>query len=453
MVQQFMESVLPKDARKYFWKLAWPAILEYLLVSMIGFFDTVMVSEVGIGAIAAVGLAVQPKNIMTSFAQALAVGITAVVARREGEGKRQVAIATLEQSLVVGVALVCLVNGVGILFARQMMTIAGAEDDIMATAVLYLKVVFFANIFYGIALLINAAQRGAGNTKTSFQTNVSANIVNIIFNYLLIGGKLGFPKLGVLGAAIATVLGSAFALGLAILSISRSGSKLNVRSVHAWRPQRSMLRSVASVSSGAALEQVFMRIGTFTFTCIIGNLGTAVFSAHNIAMNVTGISFSVGDGVGAAASALVGQNLGAGDKKMAYQYARYSQLVAGVLSLILAAVVLIFRMQIIDLFARGDVQVQQLCKPIFLLLALNIVTQITSVSIAGALRGAGDVQYVAKVTFIGLTLIRPGLGWLLCVPCQMGLVGAWLGMATDQLTRRFLLQRRFRKGTWSDKKL
>lgn len=453
MLQNILDSILPKPSRAYFWKLAWPSIMEYLLVSMIGFFDTVMVSEVGIGAIAAVGLAVQPKNIMTSFAQSLAVGVTAVVARREGEGRRAVAVAVLQQALVVGVALVCLVNGAGIVFAKPIITIAGAEADIMDTAVLYLKVVFLANIFHGVALIINAAQRGVGNTKTSFQTNVSANIVNVIFNYLLIGGRFGFPRLGVLGAGVATVLGSVFALGLAVFSVSRPGTKLNIGSVRAWRLQRSVMSSVAAVSFGAALEQVFMRIGTFSFACIVGNLGTAVFSAHNIAMNVTSISFSIGDGVGAAAAALVGQRLGAGDKQAACQNARYSQLVAGILSLVLAGIVLVFRIPIIDLFARGDEQVQQLCKPIFLLLALNIMLQITSVSIAGALRGAGDVRYVAKIAFVGLTLIRPGLGWLLCVPCQLGLTGAWLGMAADQLTRRCLLQRRFQKGAWSDQKL
>lgn len=453
MVQEYLNSVLPQKSQKYFWVLAWPAILEYVLVSMIGFFDTVMVSEVGIDAIAAVGLAVQPKNIMTSFAQALSVGVMAVVARREGEGRRRTAIITLQQSLVVGVVLVCLVNGAGIMFAQPIMRIAGAQAHVMDTAVLYLRVVFFANVFHGIALIINAAQRGVGNTKISFETNVSANIVNVIFNYLLIGGRFGFPELGVLGAGIATVLGSATALGMAVFSVSRSGAKLNIRSVRAWKPQGAVMRSVASVSSGSALEQVFLRIGTFTFACIIGHLGTNVFSAHNIAMNVTSISFSIGDGVGAAAAALVGQNLGAGDKKGAYQYARYSQLVAGGLSLVLAGIVLIFHVQIIDLFARGNEEIHQLCKPLFFLLAINIMLQITSVSIAGALRGAGDVRYVAKITFIGLTLIRPVLGWLLCTPCQLGLVGAWLGMAADQLTRRLLLQRRFRGGTWSEKKL
>ncbi len=184
-------------------------------------------------------------------------------------------------------------------------------------------------IFNSLSMTINAAQRGAGNTRISMRTNLTANLVNVVFNYLLIGGNLGFPRLGVAGAAVATVLGSAVSLGMAIASLLHRDRFLTVLEKEPWRFDGTVLKSLANISSSAFVEQVFMRIGFFIYAKIVASLGTTDFATHQICMNIMSLSFTFGDGLSVASAALVGQSLGAKRPDMA-DYLRQNRPAHGV---------------------------------------------------------------------------------------------------------------------------
>ena len=126
----------------------------------------------------------------------------------------------MRQAIVISFCLSLVLSIVGFIFAQEVVTFAGAQSDTVADATIYFRILLTGMVFTAVTLTINAAQRGAGNTKISMKTNVTANIVNVIFNYLLIGGNLGFPRWGVAGAAVATTLGNFVALCMAIRSIT-----------------------------------------------------------------------------------------------------------------------------------------------------------------------------------------------------------------------------------------
>lgn len=208
---QHTDKPLPatKEVYKRQFDLTWPCAVESVLVSLIGSIDTMMVGGIGPEAIAAVGITNQPKFILLAVIFSLNTGVTAVVARRKGQQDMLGANSCLRQAMIISLGLSALMSVVGAVFARPILLFAGAGADVIDDATIYFQILMTSIVFTSLSLTINAAQRGAGNTKISMRTNLTANVVNIIFNYLLINGVWIFPKMGVAGAAAATAIGNA----------------------------------------------------------------------------------------------------------------------------------------------------------------------------------------------------------------------------------------------------
>ena len=175
--------------------MAWPAVMESFFVSFAGMVDSWMVSSLGASAVAAVGLTTQPKFIGLCIFMALNVSVSALVARRRGEqdkyGANQVLLMALAFVLVMGT----IISIAAVTFASPIITFCGAQADTHDDAVLYYRIIMGGMMFNIVSMAINAAQRGAGNTKIAMRTNVTSNVVNMIGNYLLIQGNFGFPQL------------------------------------------------------------------------------------------------------------------------------------------------------------------------------------------------------------------------------------------------------------------
>lgn len=437
-------------------QVAWPSVLEAFLVSLVGFVDTVMVSSLGEEAIAAVGLTNQPKFIALCFFLSLNIAVSALTARRKGEDDNTGATQVLRMALVITLVAVAVISVVFVLFAGQIIWLAGAQPETQADATAYLQIIVGGMVFNVVSLVINAAQRGCGNTRISMKTNVTSNVVNLIFNYLLIEGHFGFPRLGVRGAAIATVIGTVVACGMSIASLCGKNTYIHFHDLIRFTRKnifnKRNLRSMSDVGLSAFIEQVFLRIGFFTFTMIVANLGTTALAAHQIGMNLLSISFSFGDGLQVAAIALVGQSLGRQRQDMARIYGSACQRIGLLCALIVSSMYLIFGRQIYMLFSDDPV-VLDYGVQIMRIVCLILFFQIPQVIFGGSLRGAGDTKYTAMVSLLSVTFARPLLSWVLCYPLTVGLIGAWFGVFLDQFLRFTFFWQRFRKGKWTQIKL
>ncbi len=300
--------------------IAWPSILESFLIALVAMVDTIMVGTIGSQAIASVGLTTQPKFIGLAVFISLNVAISAIVARRRGEGDRADANRVLMQALLLTLLLTAVVSTISILFANQIIRFAGSHPETHADAVAYFRIIMGGLICNTISMVINAAQRGSGNTKIAMRTNLVSNSVNVVFNYLLIGGKLGFPRLGVTGAAIATVIGSACACGMSIRSLLHPDHFIFLHGVQHARFERKTLSAIFNIGSSTLAEQIFMRVGFLTYSILVAKLGTIAFATHQIGVNLLTLSFSFGDGLSVAAIAMVGRSLGEQRPDMARLY-------------------------------------------------------------------------------------------------------------------------------------
>lgn len=432
--------------------MAWPSVVESFLVALVGFIDNIMVSGLGTFAIAAVGLTTQPKFICLCLFFSLNTAVSSVVARRRGEENRESAVRILRMCLGAVIALTAIISTLAIIFADPIIRFAGAQSDTQEAAVEYFRIISGGLIFTTVMLAINAAQRGAGNTKLAMRTNMVSNLVNVVFNYLLIGGNLGFPALGVRGAAIATVIGTICGCAMSIASLFSRQSFVYIRGVKGWISTKFDMKSILNVGSSAFVEQIFMRIGFFLFAITVASLGTTAYAAHQIGMSMMSLSFSFADGFSVASVALIGRSLGQKRRDLAKLYAGMCQRMGLVCAFMMSMVFLFFGRNLFGLFSN-EPEILDIGVMIMRILCFVIYMQITQVIFFGCLRGAGDTKFTALASLISVAIIRPGMSWLLCNPLGLGLLGVWLGLVCDQVTRFLLGFFRVRQGNWLKIKL
>lgn len=455
-------EALPSNRETYgkYIRLAVPSVCEMVLISLINMMDTVMVSGIGTDAVAAVGLVGQPRMIMLSMFFALNVGITAVVARRRGEKRQDAANATVRTAIVICIALSALLMALLIPLATPLMRFAGAEAGrTLEDATEYFIIMGIALPFQALSMALCAAQRGVGNTKLTMEVNITSNLVNILFNYLLINGIGPFPRLGVRGAAIATAIGLfvGFILSLTAMLRGSAGGFLHISRRDSWKPDGEAGKALFKVASSAMVEQLAMRVGFFSYAKIVASLGTDAFAAHQICMQFMNLSFSCADGLGVAGTSLVGRMLGAKRPDMAHIYGTLAQRFSLMISLVLAACCILLRGPLVSMFINRDASqdVRVMAETIMVVLGLVQPLQMLSVVAAGALRGAGDVRYTARVMLITVTLIRPILALTgvyvagtLMGRSDIALTAAWCATLCDMSVRMVLMLRRYKSGEW-----
>ena len=448
---EHLRGEIPSSKKAYGTLLALtvPSVIEMVLTSLISSIDTMMVGGMGTSALAAVGLTVQPRLMALALALGTSYGVTAVVARRKGEERPKAASATLRMVLIIIFFLSSIIAALVIFFAPQIMIFAGANEDTLAYSVTYYRIFMAALPINSLMLCINAAQRGIGRTRITMYVNIVANIVNVIFNYLLIGGNFGFPRLGVAGAAIASVIGLCCGLTLALVVVVRKGSYFNMRyTKHDFTFDREILRPVVTVSSGALLEQVCMRIGFLLFARFVARLGTEQYAAHQICIQFLQLTYNFAEGIGVAGTSLVGQNMGRRRPDLSMMYGKMSQRVALISAILLAAMAILFKYPAVRLFSTDPVVIKYAAQTM-ILVAIFQPFQMSAVVLSGCLRGAGDTNFVARTMFVCITFIRPTAGYLAIYALSGGLTGAWLAMLLDISIRFFFIYRRFSQNKWA----
>ena len=433
-------------------RMAWPAVLESFFVALAGMIDTMMVSTLGTYAVAAVGLTTQPKFIALALFLSSNIAVNALAARRFGQKNRENANKILYTAIVFVIISAVIISTVTFIGADQIIRWCGSNADTHEAGVTYFRVIQAGMIFNVLSLVINAAQRGCGNTQIAMTTNVTSSIVNIVFNYLLIGGNFGFPRLGMFGAALATVLGTVVACIMSIISISKNDCFLSIPYIikHKIKPGFDAFRSIISLSFNLLLENIAMRIGFLTTSIIAAKLGTDAFAAHQVGMNLLSLAFSLGDGMQVAAVALIGRSLGEKDTEKAKHYGNICQKIGFIISVVLAVIMFFFGREIFSLFFN-KADILDMGVLISRYIMVIVLFQVSQIIFAGCLRGAGDIKYCLWASLISVTIIRTLVTWSLAGGIlNLGLSGIWLGVLSDQLSRFIFLSIRFREGKWTE---
>ncbi len=438
-------------------KIAWPAVLESFFVALVGMVDSLMVSSLGESAVAAVGLTTQPKFLFLAIFIAMNIAVSAVVARRKGEQDRTRANKTLLFALCFTIVMGIIMSTVAVSGADLFIHLSGSEPETHDMAVSYFRIIMGGIMFNIVSLVINASLRGAGNTKVAMRTNITSNVVNLVGNYLLIGGNLGFPKLGIEGAAIATVIGTAVACTMSICSVFKKDQFVSFAYCikEKLRPDFSEVKPIVKVGGSAFLEQVLLRIGFMSVAVMAAKQGTDDFAAHQVAMNCMALSFSFGDGMQVAAVSLIGQSLGQGKPELAKKYGKICRRIGMCIAVVLAVLYFFFGKYYFKMYFP-DAEQQHIVEigiKMMYVIAVVVTLQIAQVIYMGCLRGAGDVLFTTVTSMISVTCLRPISSYIFCYVLDFGILGIWFGLVADQICRYIMTSWRFQSGKWVNVKI
>ncbi len=432
-------------------RIAWPAFVELMLMQLTSMADLMMVGRLGPWAITAVGLTTQPKFLLSTAFIALNVGTMAMVGRYRGANQQEKAKAVLRQAFMLNGCLGLLFAIIGVLFSRQLVAFMGAQEEVVLNAgAQYLQIQMIGMFTVSLTTSITNSLRGSGDSKTAMFYNTTANVVNVICNYLLIYGKFGFPRLEVAGASLATVIGQATAMCIAIWAVRRKSQyvRLEFPKGSFLRFDKGIISNIAKIGVPSMVEQIAMRVGVIVFSKTIASLGTVAYATHQVCMNIQALTFMNGQAFATSATSLVSQSLGKGRPDMALHYSRRTQRVGMGISILIAMFVFFCHRFVLGLYT-DDATIIATGSSLLTMIAFIQPFQSTQFIFAGALRGAGDTKFTAMVTMITVMLVRPGLALLLIHKFGFDLHGAWYALVVDQILRTMLIVMRYRSGKWT----
>ena len=435
-------------------ELAWPAIIENLLVMSVGIADTAMVGRLGAASLAAVDISNRLIMFALAVFSAILIGTTAVVARSIGAEDRATANQALRQALIMVATIALPLIIPGTIFARKciefMMVMQETPDiEVVSLGAQYMQITVPFMLFALVMMTINSCLRGAGDTRTPMVVTGVSNVVNIIGNYLLIYGIGPCPAMGVAGAAWSTNIARMIGAVLVIRAVYRGHGRLSLNIKERFRIDTDIMKRILRVGFPAAIEQGLMRSAQLIYGMIVASMDTVSIAAHAVALTAESISFMPGAGFSLAATTLVGQNMGANNPEQAERSGYQSGYMATLVMSAMGVLFFAFPRFFVGLFSK-DPAVVDLAAKCLRLVAISQPALAWVQTLGGGLRGVGDTRWVMAITVVGFWGVRISLAYVLAISAGLGLLGAWIAMVVDLFVRSVLLVLRFRQGGWKE---
>ena len=426
--------------------LAVPMVLEMCMESLFGVVDVFWVARLGADAITTVGLTETGLTLVYVVALGLAMGATALVARRTGEKDEEAAALVAVQTIVVGVVVAGATALIGCIFAPNFLRVMGASRAVVQLGAGYTRMIYGGSVTIFLLFLINAVFRGAGDAAVAMRALWLANIVNICLNPCLIFGIGPFPRLGVTGSAVGTTIGRGIGVLFQLWILSTGRSRLVVHRAQVRLDLKIIVRLVR-LSLSTMFQYAVQMASWIGVVRIIASFGSAAVAANTLAIRIIIFAILPSWGMSNAAATLVGQNLGAGKPERAERSAWltgfYNMLFLGAVGLIFIT----FADPIIGLFTQ-DPAVAPLAVSGLRLLSYGYLSYAYGMVLTAAFNGAGDTFTPTVLNLVSFWACQIPLAWLLAFHTGLGPRGVFLTVVISDSLLAALSVLLFRRGEW-----
>ncbi|MBT1063003.1 MATE family efflux transporter [Bowmanella sp. Y26] len=429
--------------------LAVPMVLEMAMESIFAIVDIFFVASLGFEAVAVVGLTEAVLTILYAVAIGLSMGITALIARRIGEGNPQKANQVAGQALWVGMLVSMLVAFVGLVYSQDILRLMGADEKVLAVGADYTLVMLCGSITILYLFLINAIFRGAGDASVAMRSLWLANGLNIVLDPLLIYGIGPFPEMGVTGAAVATTIGRGVGVLYQLYHLRGHASRIKV-GLAELKPQLEVMLGLIKVSIGGILQFLIATASWVALVRIVSTYGSAAVAGYTIAIRVVIFTILPAWGLSNAVATLVGQNLGAGKPDRAEQsvwrIARYNLY----FMLSVAVVFILFAEFIIGLFTTDPAVIRD---------GVNCLRFVAygygfygiGMIVVQAFNGAGDTMTPTRINFLCYWMLQIPLAYSLAKYAGLGTNGVFMAITIAESLLAVVGIWYFRRGHWKTK--
>ena len=436
---------------KAIWLLALPMIISNMLHAAFNVVDMIWVGRLGAQALAAVAMSGTILMIVMFVMIGIGIGTTAMVARFVGAKEFGKADDVAMQSLIMGFFLSVVFAVVGYLISPSMLRILGASPEIVHLGTGYMQIFFLGVIVMFYMFLISAILQGAGDAATPMLVLGFAIILNFILDPLMIFGIGPFPRLGVNGAAWATVISEAIGSVIALEILLKGRSRVHVR-LKKLKVDFSVMWRILKIGIPASTQMLLRGFMGLVLMAIVAGFGTFAIAAYGVGVRITMLAMMPGFALGGAAAALVGQNLGANKPERAVSSAWTTAGYYSVFMFIVTLIYLFFAPNIIAIF-NTQPEVVKTGSEFLRIIAVGNIFIAVGLILGRAVSGAGDTFYPMVFTFIALWLVQIPLAYFLSRIPALGLRGVWIAILVAHLVMVVLNTIWFQMGRWKTKKV
>jgi putative MATE family efflux protein len=431
--------------------LAVPMVLEMVLESLFGVVDVFWVGRLGANAVATVGLTESMLSLVFAVGMGLSLSTTAMVARRIGEKDPAGAAVAAVQAIALGVIVSLIIGLPCIVFGPRLLQLMGASPEIVSVGGGYARICLGGSCAVLLLFLNNAIFRGAGDAAIAMRLLWVSNIINLVLDPCLIFGWGPFPRMGVTGAALATLIGRSIGVLYQFYRLLKGTERIRilVSQVHL---QWDVLLRLLRVSLTGILQFAIAHTSWIGLVRIISIFGAAALAGYTIAIRIVIFAILPSWGLSNAAATLVGQNLGAGHperaEKAVWRTGLYNVIFLG----LVGAVFVIFAEPIIRLFTH-DPAVVPLGAACLRIVSYGNLGYAYFMVMMQAFNGAGDTITPTIVNFFGFWLFEIPLAYWLAIPLKMRSNGAFFAIAIAEGTMAAVSAILFRQGRWKRQKI
>ena len=431
------------DHIKITWKLAFPVVVSQVGHMMVGVADSMMVGRLGSVPLASVSLANGFFSVFLLFGIGVSYGMTPLVASADGSNDKKQAISVFKHGFVlntfVGVGLIVLAYLSSFLFPYM-----DQEPEVFHSAIPYYRVISMSLLPLMFYQSFRQFTEGLSLTKQTMVISVAGNILNIVFNYILIFGKLGFEPMGLMGAGWSTFFSRVMmvvALGGYVLLAPRFKKYRAIMPRVDWKV--SIMGKIAKIGLPTGFQFVF-EVGAFGAAAVmVGWFGAIPLAAHQIALNLSAITYMASTGISAAATIRIGNQLGRKDFKTMQQVGWGSFIMTAVMMALFGSVFIIFRNLLPTLYIN-EIPVIEVASQLLIIAALFQVSDGLQAIGLGVLRGLRDVKIPTLVTLLSYWVLAIPSGYFLGSYLNYGARGVWMGLLIGLTLAAFLHIARFR---------
>lgn len=431
--------------------LAIPMVLEMAMESVFVIVDIFFVARLGADVIAAVGLTEAVLTLLYAVGIGLAMGTTAMVARRIGEKDVGAANVVAAQTVWIGLVLSIAIGIAGIRYASEILTLMGGEARAIEQGSAYTAIMLGGAVTILSLFLLNAVFRGAGDAVTAMRALWLANGINVVLDPCLIFGLGPFPEMGVAGAAVATNIGRGVGMAFLIyrLVAGRSGITLTLATC---RVNLDVMRRLLRVSIGGVLQFLIATSSYLFLMRIVARYGSQAVAGITIGIRIFAFTFLPAWGLGNAAATLVGQNLGAGKPERAeesvWQAVRYNVAFLVCVSIIF----ILFGRSLAGIFTTDPV-VLDAAAGCLKIISYSYGFYAVGMILTQAFNGAGDTDTPTLINFACLWVLQLPLAYMLANAWSLGPLGVYVAIAVADSLVAIVAIRVFRRGRWKLREL
>ena len=442
-----------KTFYKSFMILALSLALQNLLTYGVNMMDAVMLGRYSQNAMGGVSLCNQVQYLLQMLVVGAGEGAVVLGSQYWGKGNLKPIPHIIGVALRFGGSLAVVLFGVVFLFPTQLLSLLSNDSAVIAEGQKYFQIICFTYIIFTVTNILVASLRSIGIVKIGYIISGSTLVINVCLNYCLIYGNLGFPELGVRGAAIATLVSRCVELLIVIYYLKYKEHRLNLTLAKPLHIDTSYMRDYSRVSAPVLINQSLWGLAQMVQTGILGHLGGDVTAANAIAVQVFQVLSVVAYGAASASGIVVGRTIGAGNEQRLRPLVHTLQVLFIIIGICSGFLIFILRVPILMIFG-GTLTEQAHELSMQFMLVLSITTVGTAYQMAcdnGIIRGGGDTTFSAKMNLISMWLIIVPFSamaafWWKCAPVVVFFLLKW-----DQLYKAIPVVLRLRSWKWVKK--